>query len=166
MTIVVNIAAVDQVTERARLRQKRTLAHLQGHNVFGETSPEHAALKDELDRLLRQFFLSGGQLLWGRVHVVVWGPAATLARASEDVIRAGRRLELEFVTEPTLGSTLFLQTLPLGFDPAWPEERVLRRARRLPGANLAQLLPLYGAFRGTATPAMLLPQPAWRSCGL
>ena len=109
--------------------------------MFGETSPEHAALKDELDRLLRQFFLSGGQLLWGRVHVVVWGPAATLARASEDIIRAGRRLELEFITEPTIGSTLFLQTLPLGFDPAWPEERVLRRARRLPGANLAQLLP-------------------------
>ena len=48
-----------------------------------------------------------------------------------------------------------LQTLPLGFDPAYPEERFLRRARRLPSPNLAQLLPRYGAFRGTATPAML-----------
>ena len=39
--------------------------------------------------------------------------------------------------------------------PAWPQERVLRRARRLPGANLAQLLPLYGGFRGTTTASML-----------
>jgi conjugal transfer ATP-binding protein TraC len=57
--------------------------------------------------------------------------------------------------EPVLGSTLFLQTLPLGFDPAYPEERFLRRARRLPSPNLAHLLPLYGSFRGTATPAIL-----------
>jgi conjugal transfer ATP-binding protein TraC len=73
----------------------------------------------------------------------------------EDVVRAGRRLDLEFMPEPTLGSTLFLQTLPLGFDPAWPPERFLRRARRLPGANLAQLLPLYGGFRGTKTASIL-----------
>ena len=155
LTIVVNIAAVDQTSERARLRQKRALAFLQSRTVLGDTSPEHAALKDELDHLLRQVFLSGSQLLWGRVHVVVWGPPAALARASAEVVRAGRRLELEFVPEPTLGATLFLQTLPLGFDPAWPQERVLRRARRLPGANLAQLLPLYGAFGGTPTPAIL-----------
>ena len=56
---------------------------------------------------------------------------------------------------PRSARRCFCRRLPLGFDPAWPEERVLRRARRLPGANLAQLLPLYGAFRGTATPAML-----------
>ena len=79
----------------------------------------------------------------------------TLARGVEDVVRAGRRLDLEFLPEPTLGSTLFLQTLPLGFDPAWPKETYLRRARRLPGANLAQLLPLYGGFRGTTTASIL-----------
>jgi hypothetical protein len=78
-----------------------------------------------------------------------------VARADDAVIQAGRRLGLEFLPEPVLGSTLFLQTLPLGFDPAYPDERFLRRARRLPSPNLAQLLPLYGTFRGTTTPALL-----------
>jgi conjugal transfer ATP-binding protein TraC len=152
---VVNVAVVDQAVEKARLRQKRALAYLQRFNPLGDASPENVALKEELDLLLRQFFLTGGQLLWGRVHVVVWGQEHTLARGVEDVVRTGRRFDLEFLPEPTLGSTLFLQTLPLGFDPAWPKETYLRRARRLPGANLAQLLPLYGGFRGTTTASLL-----------
>jgi len=155
LSIVVNVAVVDQAQERARLRQKRTLAFLQRFNPLGDTSPENVALKEELDTLLRQFFLTGGQLRWGRVHVVVWGEERTLTRGIEDVVRAGRRLELEFLPEPILGSTLLLQTLPLGFDPDWPKETYLRRARRLPGANLAQLLPLYGGFRGTRTASIL-----------
>jgi len=52
-----------------------------------------------------------------RAHVVVWGEADALARGVEEVVRAGRRLDLEWLPEPTLGSPLFLQTLPLGFDP-------------------------------------------------
>src|SRR5713101_3547282 len=155
LSIVVNVAVVDQAQERARLRHKITLAFLQRCNPLGDSSPENVALKEELDTLLRQFFLTGGQLLWGRVHVVVWGEDRALARGIEDVVRAGRRLDLEFLPEPVLGSTLFLQTLPLGFDPAWPKETYLRRARRLPGANLAQLLPLYGGFRGTRTASIL-----------
>jgi len=155
LSIVVNVAVVDQAQERARLRQKRTLAFLQRFNPLGDTSPENVALKEELDTLLRHFFLTGGQLLWGRVHVVVWGEESALTRGMEDMVRAGRRLDLEWLPEPTLGSTLFLQTLPLGFDPDWPKETYLRRARRLPGANLAQLLPLYGGFRGTKTASIL-----------
>jgi conjugal transfer ATP-binding protein TraC len=155
LSIVVNVAVVDQAHERARLRQKRTMAFLQRFNPLGDSSPENVALKEELDTLLRQFFLTGGQLLWGRVHVVLWGEEKTLERGAEDIMRAGRRLDLEFLPEPTLGSTLFLQTLPLGFDPDWPKETYLRRARRLPGANLAQMLPLYGGFRGTQTASIL-----------
>ncbi len=155
LTLVVNVAVVDQAREKARLRAKRTLAFLQRFNPLGDSSPENVALKDELDTLLRQFFLTGGHLLWGRVHVVLWGQDAALTAGVEDVIRAGRRLDLEFLPEPVLGSTLFLQTLPLGFDPDWPQERFLRRARRIPSANLAQLLPLYGGFRGTPTASLL-----------
>lgn len=155
LTVVVNVAVVDQTSEKARLRAKRTLAFLQRFNPLGDSAVENVTLKEELDALLKQFFLTGGQLLWGRVHVVLWGQAATVPRGVDDVQRAGRRLDLEFLPEPVLGSTLFLQTLPLGFDPAWPQERFLRRARRLPSANLAQLLPLYGGFRGTPTASLL-----------
>src|SRR5207237_6989396 len=91
LSIVVNVAVVDQAQERARLRQKRTLAFLQRFNPLGDTSPENVALKEELDTLLRHFFLTGGQLLWGRVHVVVWGKEETLARGRDEVIGLGRQ---------------------------------------------------------------------------
>jgi hypothetical protein len=155
LRVVVNVAVVDQAKELAGLRTKRTMAFLQRFNPLGDTSPEHAALKEELDQLLRTFFLGGGQLAWGRIHIVLWGTPDALPRGMDDVIRRGRRLNLEFVPELTLGSTLFLQTLPLGFDPTWPAERFVRRSRRLPGGNLADLLPLYGGLQGTLTPSML-----------
>jgi hypothetical protein len=150
LSVVVNVAAVDPETEKARLQLKRGLAALHRWR-----NSETAALHTELDTLLTQFFLTGGQLLWARVHVVVWGQGSALARGVEEVIRAGRRFDLEFAAEPVLGSTLFLQTLPLGFDPAWPKETYLRRARRVPRKNLADLLPLYGGFRGTPTASIL-----------
>ena len=123
--------------------------------MVGDVAPETAAIKAELDQVLADVYTRGYPLLWARVHAVAWGQAAALPRAEDALIQAGRRLGLEWLREPVLGSTLFLQTLPLGFDPAYPEERFLRRARRLPAPNLAQLLPLYGDFRGTATPALL-----------
>jgi hypothetical protein len=155
LTLAMHVAVPPLQAELMRLRQKRTLAFWQRHTVVGDIAPETTALKEELDQVLRDVYTRGYPLLWARVHVVVWGPADTLRQAEDAVVQAGRRLGLAFLPEPILGSTLFLQTLPLGFDPTYPEERFLRRARRLPSPNLAHLLPLYGDFRGTATPAVL-----------
>jgi hypothetical protein len=155
LTLVVNIAVPPRQQELTRLRQQRTLAFWQQQTLLGDTAVETRAIKDELDTMLQRAFTAGDRLVWARVHVVAWGPPALVPRADDAVIQAGRRLGLELLPEPVLGSTLFLQTLPLGFDPAYPEERFLRRARRLPSPNLAHLLPLYGSFRGTATPAIL-----------
>jgi hypothetical protein len=142
LTLAVHVTVPPQQTELTRLRQKRTLAFWQRQTVVGDVAPETAALKAELDQVLEDVYTRGYPLLWARVHVVIWGPAAALPQAEDALIQAGRRLGLEWLREPVLGSTLFLQTLPLGFDPAYPEERFLRRARRLPAPNLAQLLPL------------------------
>lgn len=136
LALVVNLAVPNRETELARLRQKRGLAFLQRGTLLGDISPEHAVLKEELDAVLRDAFAAGHHLLWARVHLVAWGEATAGAR-QEALIQAGRRSGLEFVPEPVLGSTLFLQTLPLGFDPTHPQERFVRRARRLPSPNLA-----------------------------
>jgi len=150
LTLAVQVAVVDSEAEKSRLKLKRMLAGL-----HGKGSVENAALKKQLDSLLETFFLTGGELHWGRVHVVAWGTPAIVARSLEEVQRRGRKLGLELLAETgALGSTLLLQTLPLGFDPAWPAERVIQRARRLPGAQLAHLLPLYGSFHGTETPVV------------
>lgn len=148
MTVAVNLAVIDQATAKSMMTKRQTFAALQARSL------QNQQIKEQLDKLITELFLSGGQLLWGRVHVALYGARSTLARGLEDVRRAARRLSLEFVPEPHLGSTLFLQTLPLGFDSAYPKEAVLKRARHLPASNLMDLLPLYGGFRGTKTAAI------------
>ena len=59
------------------------------------------------------------------------------------------------MAEPVLGSTVFLQSLPLGVDLEFPKEQMFRRSRRISSLAAAHLLPLYGDFTGTATPAQL-----------
>ena len=90
------------------------------------------------------------------MHVALWQRAdksltSTLAAATQ----AGRRLDLDLLPETTLGATLFLQSLPLGVDLAFPKDQMLRRSRRLSSLAAAHLLPVYGDFTGTPTPAQL-----------
>jgi conjugal transfer ATP-binding protein TraC len=122
--------------------------------MFGSKSVEAETISTELDTLLGDAFSTGRRVLKVRVHVVLWGPSVDHLRTLEDkVIQAGVSLDLQFLREPTLGSTLFVHALPLGFDPLYPREDELRRSRTVPADNAAHLLPLYGGFRGTATPA-------------
>ena len=69
----------------------------------------------------------------------------------EEVQRAADRFKLTFLREPDLGATLFLQTLPLGCNPVFPPEWALKRLRKLELPCLLDLLPLFGAPRGTET---------------
>lgn len=157
LTLVVNVAAVDSQAEKSRLQWKARLASWHGKEQESDSSDaENVTLKKELQTLLQTLFVTGGQIYWGRVHVVLWGEPRAVKRGLDEVQRLGRSLDLEFAPEPgALGSTLWLQTLPLGFDPAYPAEKILQRARRIPGDILSDLLTLYGGCRGTATPGLL-----------
>ena len=139
LSLVVNVAVVDQAVEKARLRQKRALAYLQRFNPLGDASPEHVALKEELDLLLRQFFLTGGQLLWGGPCRGL-GPGERPGAGVEDVVRAGRRgsgnssrnRRREYPVPPTLLWVLI---------PPGRKETYLRRAQRLPEAEQSGTTP-------------------------
>ena len=155
LSIIVNVAVPDQERELSRLRLKRSMAHLQRLNPLGQTNPEHAVLSQELDTLFEHIARTREPLAWARTHIVLWGDQARLPQGIEAVARAGRQFDLAFLPEPILGSTLFLSTLPLGFDPEWPKESVICRARRLPVSQITHLLPLYGGFRGTRTASTL-----------
>ena len=156
VTICANVVVPSQASCKTQLEWKRTFAVLQRITMFGSTSVEADTISHELDTLLGDAFRTGRRVLKVRVHIVLWGPSVDHLRTLEDrVIQAGVSLDLQFLREPTLGATLFLHTLPLGFDPIYPKEDELRRGRTLPADNAAHLLPLYGGFRGTTTPAAL-----------
>lgn len=152
LTIITQVGVPDQTEERGRLRQKRNFAYLQRNSMFGE-DPEKLRVREELDRIMQD---SSAHVLHTRTHLVLWGRADQSMRSRlAAVTQSGRRLGLEFLPEPTLGSQLFLQCLPLGLNLQYPKDQFLRRSRRIPSLSAAHLLPLYGDFRGTRTPVQL-----------
>ena len=151
LTIVTQVGVPDQRDERSRLRQKRNFAYMQRNTLLGGEDPEKVRLREDLDVMLRN---TSQHILHTRVHVAFWHRAdkmltSTLAAATQ----AGRRLDLDLLPETILGSTVFLQSLPLGVDLEFPKDQMLRRSRRISSLAAAHLLPLYGDFTGTRTPA-------------
>ena len=157
LTLVTQVGVPDQEDERAMLRQKRNFAYIQRNNLFGEEDPEKEQLRKDLDAMMRD---TTSIILHTRVHLVLWGRAdRSMASIFSVVTQAGRRVGLEFMPETILGHQLFLQCLPLGLNLKYPKEQMLRRSRRIPALSAAHLLPLYGDYTGSATPAQLYVNP-------
>lgn len=154
MRVVVNVASVDQGELLAKLKRKRSMAWMQRLNPLGAASIENQKMEEELSDLLENSYLTRDPVHWMRGHVVLWGEKARLRRGVDDVRRTLRRVNAEFFHETVLASTLFFQSLPLGFNPAYPSEKILRRAHDVPGLQIANLMPLYGGFRGSKTPSI------------
>ena len=153
LTLVTQVGVPDQEDERSMLRQKRSFANIQKNTMFGEEDPEKVKLRDDLDRIMRD---TTSYILHTRVHLVLWGRAErSMASTFSVVTQAGRRLGLEFMPETIIGHQLFLQCLPLGLNLKYPKDQMLRRSRRIPAISAAHLLPLYGDYTGSDTPAQL-----------
>ncbi len=155
LRVVVNLVALDQGQQLAMLKRRRHVAFVHRFNLFKGTNPENEQVEQELRALIANAFKSLEHLYLARVHLVPYGPVEHLHRGCESLQRTASRFGMELLEEETLGGTLFLQTLPLGFDPTWPQESFLRRGRHLPGAHVANLLPLYGGTRGNGEPHAL-----------
>ena len=150
LTLVTQVGVPDQTDERARLRQKRNFAYLQRSTALGGEDPEKVRLREDLDRMMKD---TTSYILHTRVHVVLWGRAdRSLSSAVSAITQSGRRLDLEFLPETTVGNQIFLQCLPLGLNLRYPRDQMFRRSRRLPALAAAHLLPLYGDYTGSRTP--------------
>ncbi len=126
------------------LAAKKRLAFCQMSG--GDGKVDVAAMKEEVDRVAAEIFTDGARVYSARMHLICRGHA-------EGGVNALSTLGIEMAEETSLAATLFLQSLPLAYDPA--NDAALKRGRKMLGLNLAHLLPLYGAFRGTASPDLL-----------
>jgi len=143
--LVFNIEARDPEEVRRFLAAKKRLAFCQQSG--GDGRADIAAIKTEVDDVLGRMYTEGARAFSARIHLVVRGDAGAAANALG-------RTGLELVAEDALAGTLFLQSMPLGYDPS--NDRAIKRGRTMLGVNLAHLLPVYGAYRGTARPDLLL----------
>jgi hypothetical protein len=149
-TVAVHVAATDSKAEKDAQSWKHTLARKRGGD-----SIDNEVIEDQLKETLGDMTLGQNELHWGRIHVVLWGQEQEVRQGVHRVIDRGRRWHLEFALDGgALGSTLLLQTLPLGFDPSWPPEWAINRERRFSLTHLGQLMTGFGSMRGTRSPSI------------
>jgi len=150
--IVVSIGVLDDAEMRRRLEKRDAFAwrQLQGPR----RRLDLVRIKEDAEGALGEL-LSGRRALSVRFQVVLSDATGEgVLEKSRAVLSAIDRLGIEMVEEDALGLTLFLQSLPLMYDPA--SDWGLKRAQTMIATNVADLLPLYGGFRGTRTPDVVL----------
>jgi conjugal transfer ATP-binding protein TraC len=138
----IEVCPADHVRKFLAAKKRLAFCQLSG----GDDKVDVAAMKEEVDRVSAEIFVDGARVYSARLHVITRGDPG-------GIVNALARPGVSLVEESAYAGSLFLQSLPLGYDPA--NDRALRRGRRLLGLNLAHLLPLYGAFRGTPSPDLL-----------
>lgn len=151
--LAISGTVLDQESALRRLRWKRTLAFQQRLTLLGDTAVEARRIKEELDELLDRAFTRQERVGLAAFHLVWLDRPAALGAEIERARALGGQLEVRLVPETLITLPCWLQALPFGYDPSL--ERFTRRGRRLLGDSLADLLPLYGGFRGTPAPAQL-----------
>ncbi len=152
--MVVNFTVPGLNEALGRLQMQKSFAFMHQENWLGDKSIEAVEKKKELDDTIAHMFKGGGKIINARIHWVIRAESPDDADAGADVILSGlSRCNCEGLKEDLIGASLFLTCLPLNFDPYY--EQFIRRVKRLASGNMADMLPVYGSFRGTKTAAQM-----------
>jgi conjugal transfer ATP-binding protein TraC len=150
--LVWDVEVLDDYEARRRLEKRNNFAWQQLQNPRKKL--DLVEIKKDAEGALGEL-LAGRRALSARFHVLVSDPdASALPEKANSAIAALDRSGIEMIAEESLALTVLLQCLPMAYDPAG--DRGLKRARTMISTNLADLLPVYGAFRGTPSPEILL----------
>lgn len=163
--MVFNFIVPDQSEALARLKLQKAFAFIQRSSSLGDVSEEAVHKKEELSSLISESFKGGQAVVYSRVHYIPFATSADEADRHADafIVQLGR-LGAEGLKEEIIAPSLFLSCLPLNFDHTY--DHFVRRTRRLLADNFSDMLPWYGAFRGTRTPAMLYQNRRQEPVGL
>ncbi|MFH0754373.1 MAG: TraC family protein [Candidatus Omnitrophota bacterium] len=154
MLVAFNFTVPNQQEALERIKFQKSFAFIQRTSSMGDTSEEAVHKKEELSQLITETFKSGKAIVQLRMHVVFTGKDEdALERACDVLMARFHRFGADGLKEEIIAPSLFLSCLPLNFDARY--EHIIRRGRRLLSDNLADMLPVYGAWQGSATPAVL-----------
>lgn len=150
--LVFNFGVLDDNEMRHRFEKRDAFAwrQLQGPRKKLELIKIKEDAETALDELM-----NGRRALMVRFHVILSDPSPELVREkARAVVGAIDRLGVEMIEEDALGLNIYLQSLPMMYHPE--SDKGLKRAFTMMSSNVADMLPLYGSFQGTATPDVLL----------
>jgi conjugal transfer ATP-binding protein TraC len=147
-----SVQVPDQTKEIESLKTQRRIAFSMARGKrTGVSDIESEAKLQDLETLLEQMIASGEKVF--RLSLNVLLKSANLEELDDKVNQA-------LIAIRSLGSSEAMQETIAAFDifsqMALPNARSLERAKRVKTSNLADLLPIYGAWTGTTEPSILL----------
>lgn len=150
--LVFNFGVLDDAECRHRFEKRDAFAwrQLQGPRK----KLDLVRIKEDAEAALGEL-MNGRRALAVRFHIILSDPSPEkVGEKARAVVGAIDRLGIEMVEEDALGLSIFLQSLPAMYHPE--SDKGLKRSFTMLSSNLADMLPIYGSFRGTPTPEVLL----------
>ena len=148
----INFVVPNQNDAIDRLKRQKMFAFMQRVSSSGDTSEEAVEKKEELSAVIAETFKGGQSIVYARVHFVLKSESEEeVEQASMSLVNFLNRLNADGLKEEIISPSLFLSCLPLNFH--YYYENFVRRTKRVLSGNFVDLLPLYGSFKGTKTPA-------------
>lgn len=147
-----SVQVPDQTKEIESLKTQRRIAFSMARGKrSGVSDIESEAKLQDLETLLEQMIASGEKVFRLSLNVLL---------KSENLEELDDKVNQALIAIRSLGSSEAMQETIAAFDifsqMALPNARSLERAKRVKTSNLADLLPLYGAWTGTTEPSILL----------
>ena len=144
---------LDSEWARGWVNRKRFFAFSQRFGLMGDQRVEAARIHEELGALMDQAFSAGLRLCQTSFHLVQLDRPETIQARTQQLLSGLAQLQCRAIAEDAITLMSWRESLPFGYDPRF--EANSRRARTLLSQNLADLLPLYGGYRGTKTPVQI-----------
>ena len=149
LCLVYNIHILNQQQAYAAVKRQKSLAWINRLDPLQGFSVEASVVGEDLEKVIAEVFGHGRRVLAVGVHALLTGTAEELAAQRTRVLAAVGHLGFRLVPEETVGASVVVQCVPLGFDPV--ADTQLCRLHRYVSTNAADLLPVYGYFRGVGT---------------
>lgn len=150
--VILNLHVPEQAALRASIEKKRRLAVNQTQDpnqraVLSGIAGELAEMECDLG--------SGDRLISARLHVLVRSREEKAVLDQARAVQAGLEgAGFRAIVEDALAGSLWFQSLPLSYRPDL--DRRIRRSRTVLATNVAHVLPLHGAMKGTPSGAQIL----------
>ena len=150
--ITCNFFIDNQGKELGRIKTKNTFAFMHRFNFMGGRSVESDVIQRETERTIEKIYAEGKKVINASLHFIIYHPAENKAIV-DDALNSLHFLSFEGFEETIIGPGVFLRSCPFGFS--WKNEKFVKRCCKFVSDNLSDIVPLYGYFSGTNTPAQL-----------
>ena len=147
-----SVQVPDQTKEIESLKTQRRIAFSMARGKRnGVSDIESEAKLQDLETLLEQMIASGEKVFRLSLNILL---------KSENLEVLDDKVNQALIAVRSLGSSEAMQETIAAFDifsqMALPNARATERSKRVKTSNLADLLPIYGAWTGTTVPSVLL----------